>query len=70
MIPREIAIGAQMPRNNVDQLLFKMAKTGEVLREGRGLYIHPERGDLRPPRKNDKKIRNGACREPGRPFGE
>jgi hypothetical protein len=47
MGPREVAIAAEMPRNNVDQLLFKMAKAGEVEKTGRGRYIHPERPDLR-----------------------
>jgi len=47
MGPREVAIAAEMSRNNVDQLLFKMAKAGEVEKTGRGRYIHPERPDLR-----------------------
>lgn len=46
MGPRDIATAAAMSRNNVDQLLFKMAKAGEVRKSGRGLYIHPERADL------------------------
>lgn len=44
--PRKIAIAAAMPRNNVDQLLFKMGKAGEVRKAGRGYYIHPDRADL------------------------
>ena len=55
MTPPEIAIGAGMPRNNVDQLLFKMARDGEVLKTRRGRYVHPSN---QPPDKNDKKIRN------------
>jgi hypothetical protein len=54
MTPRDISIGAGMTRNNVDQLLFKMAKAGEVLKTGRGRYSHPSKS---PPDKNDKKIR-------------
>jgi hypothetical protein len=58
----EIAIALGKPRNAVDQLLYKMAKAGEVLKTGRGLYVHPNRADLAeaPPtsRKNDKKVRN------------
>lgn len=46
MSPREIALAATMPRNNVDQLLFKMGKAGEVRKAGRGHYIHPDRTDL------------------------
>lgn len=62
MNPRDLSIASGMPRNNTDQLLFKMAKAGEVLKAGRGLYVHPERSDLIPaspstPDKNDKKIR-------------
>ncbi len=62
MNPRDLSIASGMPRNNTDQLLFKMAKAGEVLKAGRGMYVHPERGDLIPgspstPDKNDKKIR-------------
>lgn len=64
MNPRDISIACGMARNSVDQLLFKMAKAGEVLKVGRGRYVHPDRGDLIPPspstpRKNDKKIRTG-----------
>lgn len=44
--PSELAIAADMPRNNVDQLLFKMVKAGEVQKTGRGRYIHPDRTDL------------------------
>jgi hypothetical protein len=58
MSPREIAIGATMPRNNVDQLLFEMSKSGDVLKTGRGKYAHPSRTDLLDTaNKNDKKIR-------------
>jgi hypothetical protein len=45
-----------MPRNNVDQLLFKMAKTGDVVKSGRGHYLHPSKQIAHV---NDKKIRNG-----------
>jgi hypothetical protein len=61
--PRDIAAETGMPRNNVDQLLFKMAKAGEVLKSGRGHYIHPSK---QTPDKNDKKIRNeGEARPDG-----
>ncbi len=63
--PRELSIASGMARNSVDQLLYKMGKAGEVLKTGRGLYIHPDRGDLIPspppsPDKNDKRIRKGG----------
>jgi hypothetical protein len=44
--PKEIAIASGMARNSVDQLLYKMARSGEVLKAGRGSYVHPERSDL------------------------
>jgi hypothetical protein len=67
MSPRELSIAAAMPRNNVDQLLFKMGKAGEVQKAGRGNYIHPDRSDLlSTPDKNDKKIRNGSGEAPER----
>jgi hypothetical protein len=48
-------------RNNLDQLLFGMAKAGEIQKCGRGKYVHLDRSDLltqAPPHENDKKIRN------------
>ena len=54
MNPKEISIAAGKGRNSVDQLLYKMAVAGEVEKTGRGLYIHPDRPELR---KIDKKIR-------------
>jgi hypothetical protein len=41
--PGDIATATGMPRNNVDQLLFKMARDGEVLKSSRGRYSHPNR---------------------------
>lgn len=61
MAPKGIAIETGMARNNVDQLLYKIAKTGEILKAGRGRYIHASRSDIligdggTPPDKNDKK---------------
>jgi hypothetical protein len=54
----EIVAGTQMSRRNVDQLLFKMARDGEVKKVGRGLYLHPSKPTPLPPDKNDKKVRN------------
>src|SRR5690606_28008694 len=64
MSPAEIANASDMKRNNVDRLLGKMAKAGEVLKAKRGRYIHPERPDLTAkdnadtPGKNGTKVRN------------
>jgi hypothetical protein len=46
MSPSDIADAARMRRNNVKQLLHKMAKEGEVVKSGRGKYRHPDRSDL------------------------
>ncbi len=59
MGPREISIATGADRNNIDQLLYKMAKAGEALKAKRGRYIHPSRTDLMEahastPDKNDK----------------
>jgi hypothetical protein len=53
--PKEISIATGNNRNSTDQLLYKMAKAGEIEKIGRGLYIHPHRQELR---KIGKKIRN------------
>jgi hypothetical protein len=60
--PRGITLATGKQRNAVDQLLFKMAKSQEVLKSGRGRYIHPDRDDLieadtPSPNKDDKKVR-------------
>ena len=41
MTPTEVAGALGLRPNNVKQLLFMMAKAGEVLKQGRGRYIHP-----------------------------
>ena len=42
MSPADVSGATGMPRNNVKQLLFKMAKAGEVAKTQRGLYFHPD----------------------------
>jgi hypothetical protein len=61
LTPQDIQSSTGMPRNNVDQLLFKMGEAGEVVKVGRGKYRHPDRSELDPPPpdKIGKKIRNG-----------
>lgn len=44
--PGEIAILSDMKRANVDRLLGKMVKAGEVTKQGRGQYVHPSRTHL------------------------
>ena len=46
MSPVTVAEATGMPRNNVKKLLFKMFTQGEVLKTGRGAYVHPSRTDL------------------------
>ncbi|MGB9389007.1 MAG: AAA family ATPase [Xanthobacteraceae bacterium] len=52
----DIVAGTGMDRNNVDQLLFKMVKAGEVLKSGRGHYMHPTKQTSD---KSDKEVREG-----------
>lgn len=40
MSPTDVSGATGMPRNNVKQLLFKMAKAGEVTKTKRGHYLH------------------------------
>jgi hypothetical protein len=42
MSPAEIADGLGLNRNNIKQLLFKMAKAGEVVKGKKGQYSHPD----------------------------
>jgi hypothetical protein len=46
MNPADLASATGMPRNNVDQLLYKMAKDQQVHKTGRGRYVHADRDDL------------------------
>ncbi len=47
MSPADIAGATGEKTNNVKQLLFKMAKSGEVSKlKGRGKYVHPDRSAL------------------------
>jgi hypothetical protein len=39
--PSELADAVGKPRNNIKQLLFKMCKSGEVVKGKRGRYYHP-----------------------------
>lgn len=68
MSPAEIAIATGSSRNAIDQLLYRMGKAGDVLKAGRGRYVHPNRPDLThrddaTPRKNDKIVRNPPSAE-------
>ncbi len=45
MTPGELADALGRDRNNVKQLLFKMAKAGEVRKSAKGGYEHPRCGD-------------------------
>lgn len=56
MTPAGLAEETGMPGVNVRQLLLKMVVAGEVLKRGRGLYLHPERFDLLNPDNNDNKV--------------
>jgi hypothetical protein len=47
MTPADLAADTGMAANNVKQLLFKMAKVGEVAKAGHGRYVHPDNLDNR-----------------------
>lgn len=51
----DLAAATRMVSNNLRQLLFKMAKAGEVKKAGRGRYQHPDHVD---PDNNDNKVTN------------
>lgn len=69
MSPTDLAGAIGKPTNNVKQLLFKMAKAGEVSKAGSGRYIHPQRTDLddrkpartSPPGNRDNPITRGGA---------
>jgi biotin operon repressor len=67
MSPTEIADALGVPRNNIKQLLFKMAKAGEVTKSRqRGRYIHPDRSDpdnSDGPHNHDNPVTRGGNRE-------
>lgn len=56
----DLVAATGMPRNNLDQLLFKMAKDGEINRVKRGVYATPD--------KNAKKIRTDSEMADGSHF--
>ena len=54
MTPSELAIATGQPNRNVRRLLNKMAKSGEILKLGRGRYgLQPTPGN------NDNSVKNG-----------
>lgn len=60
MTPSDISDATGMLRNNVKQLLFKMAKNGEVNKVGRGQYIHPEVDNSLTPHNLDNPVTNSG----------
>ncbi len=54
MSPEQISIATSLKRNNVDQLLYRMAKYGEAVMISRGRYCHPNKTELMTPHKNRK----------------
>ncbi len=44
MSPSEICAATGMKRDNVGFLLFKMVEAGQVMKAGRGRYVHPDLG--------------------------
>ncbi|MEP0940241.1 MAG: AAA family ATPase [Rhizobiaceae bacterium] len=61
MSPTELVAATGMKLNNLNQILYRMNKAGEVQKFSHGKYIHPHRTDLYAepnPGKIDKKVRN------------
>jgi hypothetical protein len=56
----DIVAATGMNNNNVRQLLLKMVKAGEVLKTGRGRYLHPSKVTSD---NNDNKVTNGDRQE-------
>lgn len=63
MTVKDVMSATGMQRNACDQLLYKMAKEGQITKVKRGHYAHPDRSDLQTPGKNDKKVRNEEGQE-------
>jgi hypothetical protein len=64
MSPAEIADALGLPRNNVKQLLFKMAKAGEVVKiGGKGWYAHPDHAGNHPDSRHPDNFDNRDNRE-------
>lgn len=56
MSPGDIADATRMPNQNVRQLLVSMVKAGDVVKVGRGRYVHPDHNPT--PHHIDHKITN------------
>src|SRR6516164_5219621 len=49
MTPADLATATGIVRNNVDQMLFRMVRDGEIIKVLRGRYAHAKRPDLQNP---------------------
>jgi hypothetical protein len=66
MSPSDLTAATGMVGLNLRQLLYKMAKAGEVIKIGRGSYRHPDRSDLgntKDPHNIDNKVTNDEDEE-------
>ncbi len=69
LTPADVADLAGMPRNNAKQLLFKMAKAGEVSRGARrGSYVHPDHDATTPHNPDNSITALSAPASPGYPV--
>ena len=57
LTPKDIVASTGMNPNNVWQLLFKMVEDGQVVKAGRGKYLHPDHPKTATPHKDDKEVR-------------
>ncbi len=60
----DIAAATEMQTGNAKQLLFKMAKSGEVKRAKRGSYLHPDFDSPVPPDNHDNQVTKTAKERP------
>jgi hypothetical protein len=44
--PEQIGVATGLKRNTVDQRLYRMVKSGEVIQYGRGRYAHPDKAKV------------------------
>ena len=71
MNPTEIGFAAEMKRNNVEKLLAKLCKAGDVVKAARGRYVHKDRPELLTDQQNQtggqigQKVRSPAMPQTG-----
>jgi len=57
MGPQEILTATGLNRQNVDQLLHRMLRDGEIIKVKRGRYAHPDQADIVSKAKSPRNVR-------------